>query len=1436
MIPHLKINDNKDIKNKDKIYSYKKRSLELNNERIAHYSKKYLGPRFSSQSTKSNKYQINNAHNITNNFRKQRNSNISNKRFIKPRLSNQSFKYQNKIISNHKRRSALNNKNNDLQKDNNSSFYSSEIDYKEIEEEIQNAILEMKQNYLFEIKRQSYNEIEAYRKKILKEKLNEEITNSKTIDNNLKTEEQNDKLNNNNENDIKIKNILKKNNSINDGNVDGEILNQNIIIKSKFDLPQLNYNRNKSYKEKFRFYGRGGIIEDSLDENESDEEYEIEDGFLINPETTTFFIYDMIIAFSALYCLIFCPYEIMNICFCDNNLNRYNFYINYFIDILFIIDVIVNFFLQYYDKKEKLVKNRKKIFEYYIKGCFFFDFLTSLPFNLIYYYYCKYNYPIVICHTYEKNISIYYLALLKCLKAFKIFKLSMNKKNYCITKIIESASDKPSISTKMDLLIDILLVVFGLHIISCIHIFIAKNIYPSWIFTNKFQNYSLSELYIISLYYIIQTMTTVGYGDISSETYVEIIFRIFLLAVGIICYSWIISNISNGINKKSYASIQFSNDCILLENIRKENEELPFQVYSRIKNYLEKKHFRQNIYNKKLLINSLPYSLKNNLIFSMYKYEIKNFNFFKGISNTNFISEVLYNLSSIICKKNEILLYENQIIEEIILVKDGQLSLELPIDLDNLETSINQYLSNKFMKFAFSFEYEDNFQISETNISQHSISSLLKEKEENSTFFIKSFKLFKDNNNIEGNNLEKSKLFYLKIYDIHKDEDYGGIYMFHGKRSPFAVKVRSKRAKLYTIKSDDFADLCESYKNIINRKQKKEKKYLKIIKNILIKTIDKFCNINGIKIYDQYKTIIDKALFEINEKFVPDILKNTSIARSILNNEFETKIDKNLKEFSEYHKLNTLSESQTLSKNTTDQKDKNINIIPKGKILSKLIKDNNSSLNNKKIRNKKKSLKLCKHGNLGVGINVIQGFSNQYLDNFNTSKESNFINKNPLGELINLKLKKNKNKNKKQNKIKNEISKNKINNNDNNNNNNINLKEIELDGNESEKSNKTFKLEEFKKDGGDLWPTTLNSLPIELKTKIETKIINKKETNFKIDHIYIEIINNEFTNLKKENKIRKNSFINNNSTTNETNIISNNNNSPHILNKYKRSKTEKRKNLKDKISKQKQFLCSKNLSLSKNNTNILNFSQKNISYVNSPINKGQNNNSPIKFRNRKSISLNTTSKFSQYLNKDKNNTILEYISSTSAESFEIKRSYKNLNQISGGSYIKNKKLQKKIIKIIQENDDHLKKDSIKVRKRRLSVDFEIKKLFTKNKEKKGFKKIENSIKNAKRRLSDIILKKKREKKILKKMDISLVKEKKSTEHNNNKPYLNKTSNNKNSTKKLSINSYNNDLDNSIVQLKSLSINPDESIDKLNCSNREIIFSNINEKQNDNDIL
>ena len=225
----------------------------------------------------------------------------------------------------------------------------------------------------------------------------------------------------------------------------------------------------------------------------------------------------------------------------------------------------------------------------------------------------------------------------------------------------------------------------------------------------------------------------------------------------------------------------------------------------------------------------------------MYKTEIEKFSFFKGISNTNFLSKILYNFCPLICKRNEVLMNENEIIEEIVFVKEGTLSLEVPIDMDNQEISTEEYLGEEFMNFAFNFDEENIFNIEEElNISKHSISSLLKER--------KKTNLFNYKNALKNTNKEEHTIYYLRIFDIHKDEDYGEIYMFYGKRSPFKVNVKTKRAKIYTLKSDEFFDLSDAYKNIIQRNHKKEKKYLKMIKNALIKTISRFCTSNVIKI------------------------------------------------------------------------------------------------------------------------------------------------------------------------------------------------------------------------------------------------------------------------------------------------------------------------------------------------------------------------------------------------------------------------------------------------------------------------------------------------------------------------------------------------------------------------------------------------------------
>jgi hypothetical protein len=120
--------------------------------------------------------------------------------------------------------------------------------------------------------------------------------------------------------------------------------------------------------------------------------------------------------------------------------------------------------------------------------------------------------------------------------------------------------------------------------------------------------------------------------------------------------------------------------------------------------------------------------------------EIEKFVFFQGISNTNFLSKILYNFSPMTCKKNDILLKENEIIDEIYFVREGRLTLEIPINMNMPEESANEYLSKEFNNFAFNFEEEDTFNnlpnMMNTNISGHSISSIFEEKHKNYFFYI----------------------------------------------------------------------------------------------------------------------------------------------------------------------------------------------------------------------------------------------------------------------------------------------------------------------------------------------------------------------------------------------------------------------------------------------------------------------------------------------------------------------------------------------------------------------------------------------------------------------------------------------------------------------------------------------------------------------------
>jgi hypothetical protein len=89
----------------------------------------------------------------------------------------------------------------------------------------------------------------------------------------------------------------------------------------------------------------------------------------------------------------------------------------------------------------------------------------------------------------------------------------------------------------------------------------------------------------------------------------------------------------------------------------------------------------------------LPVTLKNNLIVEMYKPIIKNFIFFKSFQNTDFIVRVILSFKPVLALKNDILVNEGDIVEDIMFVKKGILSVELPLNILDPEENIKKYLS-----------------------------------------------------------------------------------------------------------------------------------------------------------------------------------------------------------------------------------------------------------------------------------------------------------------------------------------------------------------------------------------------------------------------------------------------------------------------------------------------------------------------------------------------------------------------------------------------------------------------------------------------------------------------------------------------------------------------------------------------------------------------
>ena len=399
---------------------------------------------------------------------------------------------------------------------------------------------------------------------------------------------------------------------------------------------------------------------------------------------------DGIILFCSLIILLYFPYYLSkNLYYCQN-IFEISTIIFYIIDFIYIFDLIINFYRSYYNYDEYLVKSNIYICINYFKTWLLLDFMCSIPtFTILkslenkcigksIYKDNQINNNGYHSHYYNTNpYNIHYLfSLIKVIKTLKIF-----KKNITLLKIGKILCGSEFLTDWGNVILYSFFLLSFLNLSACIYIFIGRNSLNNWIYFNSLELQNYYNIYIGSVYYVIETVTTVGYGDLIGKTLNEIIFQVIMLIVGTCIYSWLISSISNYIQKMSEKNTQYDKKLEILEEIKLNNPHLKHKLYDKILRLLHYRKYHEDETEKNIVLNSLPNSLKNSLIIEMYKKFINNFMFFKGIDNKEFIVQIISKLNPIIGIKGDILIKEGEYIDDIIFIKDGILSLEISIDI-----------------------------------------------------------------------------------------------------------------------------------------------------------------------------------------------------------------------------------------------------------------------------------------------------------------------------------------------------------------------------------------------------------------------------------------------------------------------------------------------------------------------------------------------------------------------------------------------------------------------------------------------------------------------------------------------------------------------------------------------------------------------------------
>ncbi|GJQ74387.1 hypothetical protein Trydic_g21261 [Trypoxylus dichotomus] len=394
-------------------------------------------------------------------------------------------------------------------------------------------------------------------------------------------------------------------------------------------------------------------------------------------------------------------------------------YLRFILEIVVYIDMYLTFHIAFYGSKNQLIIHPWTTAEHYLKGQFIVDVLIWFPYPFL--LLLLYNHTeghSEFAHSISPHMFHCGAHLIKILDIYRVFcaihyfgqrwntywLFRCFKYTFFTILLVHSWAMVLIISTCRYLHHNDVLE-YIVHNVTKIPEMIpmpnAKfNLYcyeDSWLNRSVCGNYSMvHQVYFTSVYFVFQTMTGMGFGDIYAESEAEIIIVISILLTGLAFYGYLLTDIISMSTKYRHTLLMYESKFLHLITYMKQ-EKVNHVLKLRIQDYLQYKWNRTRNVSLQFLLSQMNSTLHEDAALFLYESTLRHVPMFENVDHS-FFRVIGKELREEYYLEGDVVIHVNDIVQDIYIIHRGSVELSSAHNMIPIIMGIGGVFGNVFEK------------------------------------------------------------------------------------------------------------------------------------------------------------------------------------------------------------------------------------------------------------------------------------------------------------------------------------------------------------------------------------------------------------------------------------------------------------------------------------------------------------------------------------------------------------------------------------------------------------------------------------------------------------------------------------------------------------------------------------------------------------------